>query len=263
MDYKKNHELVQQYVDGTMPADEIVQFELQLKKDPLLQQEYRLLMDIDSEFKNVELKEFKNQLDIVSDNYFHKSDEKKDIPKIVNINIKTLLSIAAGLLLLASVFLWSTNNRKSNSTISYYDFGEIYSDGIRGEANQNSSSSVQKEQLVDLLEKGKSQVVVDLLKNKTIDDASRLLLGHAYLQNALYNKRKINNSILAAIKTVSPLTKSTNLEIKYEAEWILLLSYSESPSHQSNYNDLLKSIITNEDHSFYAKAKEMQIDLEE
>jgi len=44
------HELLQQYIDGTIPNDEIDAFELKLKNDPILKQEYELILDIESEF---------------------------------------------------------------------------------------------------------------------------------------------------------------------------------------------------------------------
>lgn len=257
MDSEKIHELIQQYIDQTMSTKQRNAFEHQLETDPLLKQEYSLMRDIDNELKNKELIHFKSQLKSVSNDFFKSEKEPKSRIKIFSLRSRKLLSIAASILLLISVFIWGINNRSANSPISYYDFNEIYSDGLRGQTSPSTSNTRQKKQIVNLLDKGNYDEVINLLTNKPEDDNTILLLGHAYLQKAIFNKSEKSKAIGTAINTVSPLLNNTNLKVRYEAEWILMLSFSESPEYQSNYKNLLQKILQNQDHSFYAKAKEI------
>ena len=250
-------ELIQKYLDDSLTNVEKAEFEIKLKNDPILRQEYELMKDIESELKNNELKEFKNKLSSVSDNYFQSTYEQEKTTMKDGIN-KRVLFLAASLLILICAVIWGVNSNKTSSPISYYDFTEIYSEGIRSESTQTSPVVFQKKQIVMLLAANKYEEVISLLRNNNNDESLTLLLGHAYLLKGISDDDNNLESIQSAINTVSHLKESENLTTRYEAEWILLLSYSKSPEDQDNFNELLDSILTNYDHSFYGRAKEIK-----
>lgn len=251
------HNKIQQYIDGTMPIDQRPLFEQELGNDATLMQDYQLILDIESELGNKDLEAFKMNLETVAQNYNQSEKVEKKTGRVFSLP-RRALSIAATFAILAAAFVWFNRYGSSNgldNSLAQYDFEEIYSEGLRSDSDSQTQPKSNTQNMILLIEQEKYQEAIDFASNIAANNRINLLHAHALLSKAKNENNK--NYFKSSLNLITPLLNSDVTEIKEEAEWIALLSYSTMPEKQNDYNKLIQNISKNTDHRFYGKVNKI------
>ncbi len=251
---KDIHDKLQEYLDGSLSPDMRSEIENEIKTNLEIQKEYQLLKDIETELGNQDLEVFKKKLSNVAKKHSESVGTKNQSRKIFSLP-RRVLSIAASIAILVAGFLWVQSNNQStgyDSALAYYDFNELYSEGLKGDVGNPSEKEMERKEVIDKIKSKEYNEVIELLNSTSLDENESLLLGHAYISKGI-SEGKLGH-FKTAILIVSSLLQSENIKVKEETEWLLLIGYSKDVEKEAEFNQLLNSIISNRDHIFYGKA---------
>ena len=115
---------IQKYLDKSMSKEERINFEEELNKNKTLQQDFKLLRDIEQELGNNELIDFKKKLAGVMEQSVSPTSIEVPSRKVLPISSK-LLSVAASLLVIGFTAWWLYSSSAEKS-ISYAVLADDY-----------------------------------------------------------------------------------------------------------------------------------------
>lgn len=252
MDKQKIEELLDQYFSDHMNEKEKEDFRMLLDKEPELKKAYNFEQKINENIVSSSLKEIKSKV-ANADKIYHKTTPTK-IVEMTNTksNTKTILSIAATLVLLvAAYFIINQNGTvqvedQTNSYMAYLNEYENESLGkyaLRGTGDdamglKDSLAMALHESTNGTVLKAK-QLLQTLVKNHPDNEEVKLYLAIQMFKSSDYT---------VAINMLNPLIKSTSDEIREEAEMTMAMATSSLNDNRATSIKWLKKIASSPNH---------------
>lgn len=252
MDSQQIEELLDKYFAEAMSDDEQKDFELLLTKDSELKKAFDFEQRINKNITNKSSKEINAKVS-KADRLFHETKKSK----IVNMsnsktNYKKIFSIAASMLLLAAAYFFITQD----SSVQYHDQSKEYLAYLNSYENESlgkyalRGSSDEGVTLKDSMalalhestngSSEKAKVILqELAKRHPEDEEIKLYLAIQMFKLSEYT---------TAIDMLNPLVKSTNTEIKEEAEMTMAMATTVFKDNRTTSKKWLKKIANTSNH---------------
>ena len=253
MDDLTKYELIESYLANEMSADDRRQFEKQLEENTALKEELKLHEQMADVLKGEKIHQFRDVLKEV-DKEWKKPTEKKGEGKIVRMNFRRVLAIAASLALL--IIAWQfffSNSNELNSDKLFADHFEPYQMIL----NQRSTSDDTHESTA-LLNTGIKQYAAGDFAGSSI--AFRQLMDaelsnisfQFYYALSLLGNNEPNNAI-PVLEKIMDTPEHLFLE---QSRWYLALAYLQNNEKEKAVNILHK--IKEGEYKFLEKEKLIQ-----
>ena len=104
MEKAQLYELIEQYLEGNLSGEELEQFELRLQTEPELKEEVELHRKLQNELGDTQKRLLRSRLDVLRKEFTDSEEETKVIPIQRKSNLRVIISIAAGILILVFTF---------------------------------------------------------------------------------------------------------------------------------------------------------------
>lgn len=250
---KDLHQLLQEYIDGTMPDNERNAFKTRIESDADLKRDYELLKDMEKELGDKDVENFRTMLgDVMQTDPTKTHDQiEKSISKRIVFS-KTLVAIAASLLLLITFAWWQFNPENDLTKLGDDNFIAFETPIPRG---QNDEINKDKEffRLYDLKRFGEATNLIEESKSLSSEDSEKdevkLYAAISYLAIDEIEKA------IAVLKSIKPTPSLLN-KVAY-SEGIAYLKKSDSVNARLAFKKINPS-----DNYLYTKAQQILSQLE-
>ncbi len=235
-----NIEYIEKYLSNALDKNQRAQFENELKSNSELSKDFQKYKVIHAAL----------ELDIENDlrSYLQDKDATsiENSPRIRKLPSWSRMSIAASfLIIIAAGIWWSINANTENDLIAnnFIHYEQSVLRGSKGELSESLAIIIS-----DNTDKDKRIEKLEALKNENLDDMQlNFILAESYFENGQRGK---------ASKLFELIYNSNSILWKDKAEWNLMLIYSEIDKQASKA--ILDRILSNEEHAYFNKAKEIQ-----
>ncbi len=247
----QNFHLIEKYFQGKLDKDELQLFNQKLQQDPSFEQEFRdmkLIRDAVKETSRV------RALDILQNAEANLTNQETTK---INVSMKRLVSIAASLLIVATVSYFAFSGGTGALTgeeivANYYEpYTNVVSGVVRGEDDPITTLEARAYNAYDIGDYSTSANLFEDLLSSEKSAANYLYSGIANLESG--NLEVAKNNLSRALNDFS--------EFKEHAQWYLAMTLFKERADEQAISNIAQIAISNSDSKFTREAKKILKDM--